>query len=286
MNVCGHSSSVRCAVELGLDHFSLKRLLRLALAVFGGPARPPRESRRCAAFLRTCVPDCPSQRPVSWPHGHALDLAADGRSRHATPRPLSSSALRPMTSGSARPPPPRPRFFLDLRLRRSARSPRRDRRPASRPAAACMSPAVSESPIFRSLMFNSSLSGIASASHSISTSCTKCSTTPPSFAPGGLAAQLDGHLDFDPLVLRDAGEIDVQHVRAVGVPLQVADEGLFVDGALELDDAAAVPHDRGHLVGRHGQADGWPRRGHTGPPECCRRGAAAALRACRATRAP
>ena len=39
-----------------------------------------------------------------------------------------------------------------------------------------------------------------------------------------LPAKLDLHGDFNPLVGRDAGKVDMQHAGAEGVPLQVADE--------------------------------------------------------------
>ena len=51
------------------------------------------------------------------------------------------------------------------------------------------------------------------------------------FHAGGLAAKLHRHADLDHLVLGDAREIDVEHVRPPGVPLELADERRFVDRA-------------------------------------------------------
>lgn len=56
-------------------------------------------------------------------------------------------------------------------------------------------------------------------------------------------------------MLRDAGKIDVQHVRAVDVELQFANQRLFVDDTLQLDHSAAVAHHGRHLVGPDNQAD-------------------------------
>jgi len=68
-----------------------------------------------------------------------------------------------------------------------------------------------------------------------------------------LPAQLEGDLHFDPLVLRNPGEVDVQDVLSVDVPLQGADERLLAEGAVQLDDASAVAQHGGHGIGLHAQ---------------------------------
>ena len=73
---------------------------------------------------------------------------------------------------------------------------------------------------------------------------------------GRLAAEFDRHADFDDLVFRNPGEIDVDDVRPPRVPLEVADEGRLVDRAGEADQPAAVPDGRRQGVGRDGQRHG------------------------------
>src|SRR5262245_18543263 len=68
-----------------------------------------------------------------------------------------------------------------------------------------------------------------------------------------LPAQLDGYFDFNALMLRNAGEIDVQQFQPEGIPLQFANEGFLVNGAFQVNDAAAVPDGGGNLVGYDGQ---------------------------------
>ncbi len=70
-----------------------------------------------------------------------------------------------------------------------------------------------------------------------------------------LAAKLHRKVDLDQLIDRDAGKINVQHVLAVGVPLQFANEGRFVDRAGQADQATAMPKRRRQRVGRHRQTD-------------------------------
>ena len=47
----------------------------------------------------------------------------------------------------------------------------------------------------------------------------------------------------------------MQDLEAVDVPLQFANEGLFLHHSLKLDHAAAVAHRGRQLVGRHGERD-------------------------------
>ena len=72
---------------------------------------------------------------------------------------------------------------------------------------------------------------------------------------GSLTADLDGHPQLDPFVFGDASEIDVQDVDSIHVPLQFADEGLFVNHSLELNNACPVANGAGDFVGWHRQAD-------------------------------
>src|SRR5262249_47654981 len=57
----------------------------------------------------------------------------------------------------------------------------------------------------------------------------------------GDAPDLDRHGDVDALVGRHAGEVDVQHLLAQVVPLDLADEGLLNGPVrVQVDDAGAV----------------------------------------------
>ena len=67
------------------------------------------------------------------------------------------------------------------------------------------------------------------AGHSISTWWIKLFDHAPFLHARGLAAKLDRQLHPDHFIGGDAGEIDVHHVGAPGVPLQLADEGRFAD---------------------------------------------------------
>ena len=75
------------------------------------------------------------------------------------------------------------------------------------------------------------------------------------FYAGGLAAKFHRHVHLDQFIDRDASEIDVQDVRAVGIPLQIANKGRFVDRARQTDQAAAVAECCCKRVGRDRQAD-------------------------------
>ena len=50
-----------------------------------------------------------------------------------------------------------------------------------------------------------------------------------------VALQLDRHLDFDSLVSRDAGEIDVQDFEAEGIPLQFSNQRTIAYAAAKID---------------------------------------------------
>ena len=71
----------------------------------------------------------------------------------------------------------------------------------------------------------------------------------------GLTLEVDRHLHLDPVRLAHAQEVDVDRLDAVGVPLEFADQGGCLDGALEFDHPAAVADDRLEGLALGGQFD-------------------------------
>ena len=71
----------------------------------------------------------------------------------------------------------------------------------------------------------------------------------------GLAAEIDGDADLDPLRLVDPHEIDMERLDAVRIPLEVSEQGAGLHRAFQFDDAAAMADDRFKRLTTGGEVD-------------------------------
>jgi len=69
----------------------------------------------------------------------------------------------------------------------------------------------------------------------------------------GFAAQLHRNANLDDLVFGNPREIDVDDMGAPSVPLDLANEGRFVDRAGQADQTTAVSNRGRQGLGRYGQ---------------------------------